>query len=182
MPGIDGMSLAQNLREKDSELIIVFITHLMKMAVKGYEVNAFSFLLKPVSYADFAAVMKKIHERVRAKSELKSKSIFVNVKTGVKKLIIDDIYYLESRGHYVNFHTADGTYQTLGKLCDYVSALEPLDFCSSSKSFLVNLRYVNEIRATEVLVANGVATLTRSHKHEFKDKFTTYINSSRARV
>ena len=53
MNGITGMDAARKLREKNSRVCIVFITTMTQYALEGYEVHAFGFLKKPVSYAQF---------------------------------------------------------------------------------------------------------------------------------
>ena len=59
LPGIDGMSAAYKLREMDKTVSIIFITTMVQFAQKGYEVNAVSFMVKPVSYYDFSLKFKK---------------------------------------------------------------------------------------------------------------------------
>ena len=59
LPGTDGMSAAYKLREIDKIVSIIFITTMVQFAQKGYEVNAVSFMVKPVSYYDFSLKFKK---------------------------------------------------------------------------------------------------------------------------
>ena len=54
LPGIDGMQAAYKLREMDKTVSIIFITSMVQFAQKGYEVNAVSFMVKPVNYFDFS--------------------------------------------------------------------------------------------------------------------------------
>ena len=48
MPGIDGMEAAHRLRRLDQKVILVFVTNMASYAVKGYEVNATDYIVKPV--------------------------------------------------------------------------------------------------------------------------------------
>lgn len=59
MPKKDGMEAAVELRRKDKNVSIIFITNLVQYALKGYEVDAVSFLVKPVSYCDFSLKFRK---------------------------------------------------------------------------------------------------------------------------
>ena len=59
MPHMDGMTAAMQLRALDKTVSIIFITNLVQYAQKGYEVDAIAYLLKPVSYFDFALKFKK---------------------------------------------------------------------------------------------------------------------------
>ena len=42
-----------DIRKRDAEVCLIFITSLAQYALKGYEVNAFDFLVKPLSYELF---------------------------------------------------------------------------------------------------------------------------------
>lgn len=53
MPKMNGIDGAVELRKLDKTVSIIFITNLVQFAQKGYEVDAVSFLVKPVSYFDF---------------------------------------------------------------------------------------------------------------------------------
>ena len=53
MPYIDGMETAKRLREIDRYACLIFITELSQYAISGYEVAAFDFVVKPVSYEMF---------------------------------------------------------------------------------------------------------------------------------
>src|SRR5699024_1579554 len=50
MPYINGMEGACKLREIDKATLLIFTTNLGHMAVKGYEVEAFDFVVKPLHY------------------------------------------------------------------------------------------------------------------------------------
>ena len=47
MPRLDGMAAAREIRRTDPEVIMIFITNMARYAIKGYEVNALDFVLKP---------------------------------------------------------------------------------------------------------------------------------------
>ena len=50
MPRMNGLETALQLRRCDKNVSIIFITNLVQYALKGYEVDAVSYLIKPVSY------------------------------------------------------------------------------------------------------------------------------------
>ena len=54
MPSLDGINASKKLREIDSEVMLIFVTSLAQYAIKGYEVNAFDFIVKPITYYNFA--------------------------------------------------------------------------------------------------------------------------------
>lgn len=50
LPGIDGMEAARLVREYDETTPLIFVTNLAKYAVRGYEVGALGFIVKPATY------------------------------------------------------------------------------------------------------------------------------------
>ena len=76
MPLLDGMSAAERIRALDPAVILIFITNMAQYAIKGYEVDAMDFVLKPVNY--FAFNMK-LHKACRVLGERSTASVLVPV-------------------------------------------------------------------------------------------------------
>ena len=70
MPHMDGITLSKKLREKDTEVILIFVTNMSQLAIKGYEVNALDFIVKPVEYSSFSMKMKRVLRYVRRDNEI----------------------------------------------------------------------------------------------------------------
>ena len=50
MPTLGGMPTAERIRQVDPDVVLVFVTNMAQYAIRGYEVDALDFVLKPVSY------------------------------------------------------------------------------------------------------------------------------------
>lgn len=59
MKGLNGMEAAREIRRTNDSVVIIFITNMAKYAISGYEVHATDYILKPVSYPDFAIKFKR---------------------------------------------------------------------------------------------------------------------------
>ena len=59
MKFVDGMTAAEEIRKMDSEVVIIFITNMTQYAIRGYEVDALDYVLKPVSYFAFSQKLKR---------------------------------------------------------------------------------------------------------------------------
>lgn len=59
MPGLNGVEAARRLRQQDESIALMFVTAMPQYAMAGYEVEAVDYVLKPVSYADFALKLRK---------------------------------------------------------------------------------------------------------------------------
>ena len=96
---MDGMTAAEEIRKLDQEVVIMFITNMTNYAIRGYQVDALDYVLKPVSYFAFS---QKLGRAISKMKKSTGKIISVDMPSGVKKLDIDNIFYIESEGHNLN--------------------------------------------------------------------------------
>ena len=54
MPKVNGMDAAEQVRLKDSDVVLMFITNMANYALRGYEVGALDFVMKPITYYTFS--------------------------------------------------------------------------------------------------------------------------------
>lgn len=53
MKNLDGMRAAKEIRKRDENCVILFVTRMAQYAVEGYEVNALDFIVKPFTRQSF---------------------------------------------------------------------------------------------------------------------------------
>jgi len=73
MPGINGMETATQIRRIDDAVALVFDTHLAQFAVQGYEVQASDYIIKPLSYFDFAMKITRILKTIEGENKYRSR-------------------------------------------------------------------------------------------------------------
>ena len=134
MQFMDGMAAAKRIRELDSEVIIMFITNMTQYAIRGYEVDALDYVVKPVEYFQFSQKLDRAIGRLQNK-----KKVFVSipVEDGVLKMEIDDIYYVESMGHSLIYRTKKGEFTARGTMKDMEEILSHMDFSDAIKDILL---------------------------------------------
>ncbi len=172
MKFMDGMTAAEEIRRLDQDVVIMFITNMTNYAIRGYQVDALDYVLKPVSYFAFSQKLERAITRIKKKS---SDFISINMPSGVKKLDIENIFYIESEGHNLNFHTSGGDFTVRAKLSDYEQELSPYNFFRSNKGYLVNLKYVDGVENGECLIAGKRLVIARARKNDFMDALTNYM-------
>ena len=172
MPGLNGIETAKELRRMDSNVVLIFITNMAQYAINGYEVDATDFIVKPVSYMDFALKIKKairyISQRQRAK-------ITLETGDGILSISIPDIYYIEVVRHYLEYHTTQGVVKTRGVMKEVESVLKQYHFVRCNHGYLVNLKYVDALYNHTVRVAGDELIISRNKKNEFLMEFTRYV-------
>ena len=111
MPRKNGMDTAVELRRYDKNVSIIFITNLVQYALRGYEVDAVSFLLKPVSYYDFSLKFKKALDIYLMNEE---RSFTVNAPGGLCRISTDKLMYVEIIKHRLHYHLIDDVIEMTG--------------------------------------------------------------------
>ena len=70
MKFVNGMSAAEEIRKVDSEVTIIFITNTPQYAVRGYEVGALDYILKPVPYFTFSQKLNRAVQKIKKRSKM----------------------------------------------------------------------------------------------------------------
>ena len=171
MKFMDGMSAAEEIRKIDTEVVIIFITNMAQYAIRGYAVDALDYVLKPVSYFAFSQRLNRAISRMKKRE---TKIIMVNMKGGMVRINVANIYYIESQGHTLILHTILGDYETTGKMKEMDEKLSGMNFCRGNKGYLINLQHVDRIQDNCAVVKGEELVLSRARKKEFMEALTRY--------
>ena len=172
MPFLDGMTTAEVIRKKDAEVIIIFITNMSQYAIQGYAVDALDYVLKPLSYFAFEQRVDKAISQIKQRTK---KYISIPLKGGIQKLDVSQIFYLESQGHFLLYHTASGVYTSICTMKKEEERFLGMPFCRCNKGYLVNLEHVVGIQDGCVMVHGDRLQLSRLRRKEFMEALTNYL-------
>lgn len=173
MPGISGMETAHGLRRMDEDICIIFVTNLARYALNGYEVNALDFIVKPVQYASFVHKMDHVL-RLFARRKA-AKSILLHCDGIMRKLDVSEILYVETVNSYLVYHTLAGELRTRGALKNVEKELGEDGFSRCNSCYLVNMRYVTNVRGDCVMVGEVELKMSRNRKKSFIGDLTQYL-------
>lgn len=168
MPHMDGLTVAKKLRQLDDKAVIVFVTNLRQMAIKGYSVQALDFVIKPFTYDSFRMRMQRAIQVINRKNE---NYFMLSLPYGSMRMAVSEIYYIEVRGHTLFFHTQSGTVETRGKLSGYEVMFEDYGFLRCNKHAIVNTKHIEQSTITELVVNGDKVQVSRNRRKEFFDKF-----------
>lgn len=175
MPYLDGMETARRVRETDREVLILFITNLAQYAIKGYEVDALDYIVKPVNYFTFSQRMMRAISRL---SDREASYLAINQKSGVRKLDVRSIYYVESLNHNLTFHTREGDFTMFGSLKDMEERLEKHHFIRCNRGYLVSLRHVDRIEDGCAVVQGTPLLISRNRRNSFLEALAHYLGEA----
>lgn len=178
MPRLDGISTAEQIRAQDSAVQLIFITNMAQYAIKGYEVDALDYVLKPVSYYAFSL---KLQKALRVLGGRGDRSLLLTVGGEVTRLPLFELLYVEVFNHQLRYHTARGEFTTTGSrsLKDVAAELcgEAFSLCNSC--YLVNLRHVDGVKEDHVLVDGAPLKISRNKRREFMQALLCHYRGDR---
>lgn len=175
LPGIDGIETANKIRKCDEIVSIIFITSLAQYALCGYKVSAKDYFVKPISYLELKMCFDRIIPSIN--KDKMNKSIKINLKKNVKKVELDNIYYIESFGHMIIYHTVDGDISVRGDPIKTIEKeLAPYGFACCASYYLVNLKYCDYIEGDTLVLNNKTIKISRTKKKQFIEKLSNYFS------
>lgn len=176
MKFMDGMEAAEEIRKMDSEVIIIFITNMTQYAIRGYQVDALDYMLKPVNYFAFSQKLDKALDKAKNR---RSFYVTVAVKGGLQKVDVANLIYIESQRHTLFYHVGKDVLSSRGNMQELEQILESHGFFRSNKGYLVNLKYVDTVQEGCCVIGQEVLPIARARRKEFMEALTKYIGEIR---
>lgn len=174
MPDMDGMSAAKALRETDGQTGIFFVTGYEDYLVQGYEVEAFRYLIKPVSEEKLCGAL----DLFLKKRDGQRKLLMAETPEGIRRMDAAEICYAEAFAHSCELHTLSEciTVKT------GISALEKeteklgLSFFRCHRSYLINIAQVRAVEKEAAVFPGGIRVpVSRRLYQELNRRFIEYF-------
>lgn len=153
MPGQNGMDVAKEIRQYDTNMKIIFLTSSPEFALESYSVGAYFYQLKPIWEESFFRLM----DAVLAECEKKKKnSLILRSKDGITRIDLQQLEYCEVLGRKLLFHLENGAVlESAGSLDDLAGQLmQYSNFFRPHRSFLVNMEYIQNISSRSIKMVN----------------------------
>ena len=170
MPRVNGMKAARVIRQTDDGTALIFVTRLARYALKGYDVSALDFMVKPVDYYGFALKMKKA-----VKYSLANRQKYIVIKNGADAVSVSEreIYYVEIFEHNIIYHTERGDFKIFGSLKTAAEELSD-DFVPCNRCYLVNMRYIEGVTDNMVTVHGEELIISRYKRKALMDAVVAF--------
>ena len=171
MEPMNGITLAQKLREYDRQTAIIFLTAYAEYAPEGYEVRAFRYLLKPISRESVTKVLQDLRKELQEYQK-------VLIKTSECEFLLHlkDIYYIEaSNKDCIIYYETDKLIIRKG-LTDLEALFPKYSFYRIHRKYLVNLAHVREFDEMKLSLDCGVTLpISRRKSFPFRNALERYI-------
>jgi len=178
MPLINGIEIAREIREKDKNVRIVFLTSSVEFAVESYSVKASNYLVKPLIPDSFFSCMSELMDDMSEKDSY----ISIRCSDGVHRVKSSSIEFVEAQNKNIIFTMNDGhTIRSNQPLYSYEESLTEKDgFFKCHRSYIINLFYIDTFNTKEVTMRSGcIVPISRKYHKEFEEAyFTAYFGKA----
>lgn len=170
---MNGLEIAKQIRKTNKEMMIIFITNFAQYAIEGYEVKAFHFLKKPITYERFQEVMDDATSEILS---LKTDSITIKNASGVHKIFIRDIMYCETyKGHVLIQLKNRETIESYSSMGTMEKLLCEKNFFRCHTAFLINFYFVKSLLQKDVILEdNTLVPISKYRKKLLLSSITNY--------
>lgn len=168
MDGINGMDTAREIRKRNKNVILIFITAVEEYVFQAFDVGAFHYLVKPIDPVKFYEVLNQAVEYCQDNRhdflDKEEKSILVKIGGVTEKLYLKDIIFAEVFNRKIELHTVNGILEFYGQLSALEKALGE-DFFRPHRAFLINFRYVVRYDACQITLEDGNTIVMARQKY-----------------
>lgn len=182
MPGPNGIETAQELREIDKNVRLIFVSSSREFALESYAVEAYHYLLKPVDSDSLFPLLDRLQGELSASP---GQGFVLKDRRRVVYISFSELEYVEVINKTVSFHLTDGSIRQVNAALAEVeeTLLSRPEFIKTHRSYLVNLRHVRNITTSCVETKNGHAIpISRKRHNAVQDAYLQFLFQYETRI
>lgn len=172
MPVVNGFDLAKSLHKS---IQIVFICGNPDHALKAFEYNATDFVQEPIEVERFkAAVHRAVTNHTRAMGTLTEEEfIYVHSDLQDRKVIFDQINWVEALGDYIKLCTEKGNLLVHSTMKSFSERLPADRFIRIHRSYTVNIKKIEKFCSTSVEICGSQIPMSRKKSDDLERALAT---------
>lgn len=150
MDNMTGMDVSKKIRTFDKDVEILFVTSSSEYIQEGYEVRAYRYLIKPLSYE----MVEKHFDSCINEIIKKSDYIVINSKNDIIRVNVNSILYIETYKREIIIHEERNSYKVKLSMKSMEELLEGKKFFRCHTSYIVNLQKVESLSKNIVYIGD----------------------------
>jgi DNA-binding LytR/AlgR family response regulator len=175
MGELSGVQTAEQIRDVDTQVVIVFTTTSEDFTREGYRLNAYKYLLKPVVEEDVVDALE-LATLKRDKAQGATLAIVIdNVPVFIPH---NDIVFVESSNRKSIIYTMSDTYATTLTIDALEKLLPSPRFLRSHRSYIVNLDHVDDLEEDFIMDNGEIAYVAVKNHRKIKHAYDDYLFST----
>ena len=179
LPGISGNKASEIMKKKNKDLILVFVSGIYLPTPESFCVQPYRYLLKQSNPSE---IQRELGTILTYTKEHKGKKYIIVEDDGMyQKIDIHEILYFSIIRRGCEIHILqNGTgkiLRTRKRIQEIEEELRREYFCRIHKSFLVNPRYITEVKKSEIKMDNNeILSVSKARRKTFEDMFAEYLS------
>ena len=173
MPVLSGDKTAEQIRNQDLSVDIIFVTNMKDQPLIGYNYNAKGFLFKEVSQEQIDQLMDRLLGEMRRSDDIGVYPVKQKFDKGTVHLRLSDVLYFESHDKDIFALTNDDKFEFHGQLSNIEKDLTGKGFLRINRSLLVNVSYVfKDFKDYLVLTTGESLPISKGYKDSVQKAFS----------
>lgn len=169
MENLTGVQLLESLLHPP---FVIFTTAYIQYAVKGYELMAVDYLLKPYSFERFLSAANKAAEQMKLKTQhpvnsVKPTCFFIKTAYQIERIKFDDILYIQGMKDYLGIVTQEKKIMCLQNFASLMDLLPCEDFIRVHKSYVVALDKIESIVHHRIKIGGTIIPISNTYQQDF---------------
>lgn len=175
MEGVDGITLAKRLRERNPVLALFFVTNYEIYQDDAMDCHAFRFFKKPFDVSRLNAGLSKAMEYI----DDSYVNVYITNNAVQQRIRVDSIYYVTRCNRKTLLVSQKGNFNTRETLDDWLLKFPQSFFYLVHKSFLVNLHHVERYSYSELVLEDGsTIPIAPSKRVSFRKFWFAYLGGN----
>ena len=168
MPRLDGIQTAVKLRKDGYNGEIIFLTKQADKAIKGYDVQAYHFIVKNTEDdPNFERVFLEAVMHVQNKT---AEYITFQGIGESRNIPIRDIAYFSVNRRIITVHYGSESFEFYSSMEKVENVMLEYGFLRAQRSYLVNVDYIRDFTAESITMNDGtVISLSRKNSREIRE-------------
>lgn len=152
MDRMNGVDTSRVLREKGYRGEIIYLTDSREFAADAYDTFPFCYLMK----SEYQEKLEEVFIRAANRKMYKIKDgILCKKGSVIKRIQLDDIQFIEAFGRNIIIYMQKEAFEIIAKMEIVEEKLRDKGFLRTSRSYIVNLKYVKNILKNKLEMYSG---------------------------
>lgn len=175
MPNISGLKIAEEIRKKDNNMIIIFVSAHEQYVFESLEYNPYRYIRKNKIDEEFEKAFFDAYNKIL---DERTESIIIKTDDGEYRGKLSDIMYFEMSLRHINFYMKDGVERKFSgrvTIKELEKRLNSNDFIKIHSGCIVNVKYIREYSGHDITLDNGTKLIiSRTRLAELKRVMSQY--------
>lgn len=153
MPDVSGLEVAKKLRQKNSDIILIFISAHEQYVFESIEYNPFRYIRKNRIEKELIPALKAAYQRLE---EMQDSYIIVKTEEAEVRVKHSNIMYFETTARKVGIHLKNGEVLLVRKtIKELEQQLNDEHFIKIHSGCVVNAKYISKYSNHDITLDNG---------------------------